>query len=101
MGNSITQKTTVTYDGETIEISPIEISRAQEILNGLGISKTCATFGTETTLINPTPGGELFGALCIRTNNDHAIALCLFNAFFSELFPSTEGLRDFISVSEN
>ncbi|MEC5321495.1 hypothetical protein VSX61_21605 [Brenneria populi subsp. brevivirga] len=85
------KKTTITYDGELMTVSPIKFSLAQQVLSRLPTGESSATFGVDTQAVMPTEFDEFSGALCVCTNNDNAIAFLFLNALFGELFPSGKG----------
>lgn len=92
---------TISYNGETLSISPIKLSVGLSVLERLEIGEIQATFGIETLAVEPAKFDERLSALSIHTNGDHAAALRCFNCFVVELFPFVEGGGEVVGVSED
>lgn len=91
----------ISYNGETLNISPIKLSVGFGVLERLEIGEIQATFGIETLAVEPAKFDERLCTLSIHTNGDHSAALRCFNCFVVELFPFVEGGGEVVGVSKN
>lgn len=94
-------KPALTYDRETILISPVEISVYSELLQSLEASETSTSFGIDTKLVDPAPSGELFGALWIDADHNNPVIFSVFNTLIRQDFPASEILGKDIGVGKD
>ncbi|WP_145603810.1 hypothetical protein [Yersinia intermedia] len=83
-------KPVLTYDWEAISIPPLEISVYSELFRSLEASEARTPFGIDTTLVDLTPSGELFGALWIDADHNNSVIFSVFNTLIRKVFPASE-----------
>lgn len=85
-GADTSETVEIAYNGETVMISPITLSFANQILMRFEGCKLRATFGVDSGAMLNTPSDEL-GCLCLSLDNSLTLSLDAFYQFFGIAFP--------------
>lgn len=96
----MSKKVTITYDGETVAISPITLAFSNQLLARFEGCELHAAFGVDSNAVLGTPNDEL-GCLSFRLDNALSISLDAFYQLFGITFPVSVAGSQHISVGKN